>query len=359
MRKELLMTNVSVVVPVYNAGKRLNKCITSILNQNYREFELILVNDGSTDNSLDICKKYERKDNRIKVINKKNEGSILTRRKGVESAISNYIMFVDADDWIDERTIEILYNEALESKAEVTVCNIYKVIGNSAFIKRENINKYFNGNKIYQEEEIKNHLVTAYFHGHPFPSSLCAKLYRKELLNSSGKYLDRIKFLGDDLFYNIEILLKANRVKVINKPLYFYRHGGFTSKFMPYLFEDMINGYLIQKELINEYFSETKQKQYNGISIMLLNTFKTCLNNLFKNNLGQSQIKELICTYISNPIVLECLDNKGVIKYFPADYLEAIRNKNIDYLYNLGKALYKKSLHRKIFLIVASKLSII
>jgi glycosyltransferase involved in cell wall biosynthesis len=353
------MTKVSVIVPVYNAGKRLSQCINSILKQTFRDIELILVNDGSTDNSLEICKKYERKDRRIKIINKKNEGSILTRRKGVDNAISNYIMFVDADDWIDERIIEILYNESLESKADVTVCNIYKVIGNIAFIKRENISIYFNGNKIYHEEEIKNHLVTAYFHGHPFPSSLCAKLYRKELLISSGKYLDRIKFLGDDLFYNIEILLKANRVKVINKPLYFYRHGGFTSKYMPFLFEDMINGYIIQKELINEYFSETKQNQYNGISIMLLNTFKTCLKNLFSNNLRQNHIKELICTYISNPIILECLDNRGVIKYFPSAYLDAIRNKNIDYLYNLGKVLYKKSLPRKIFLNVASKLSII
>ena len=71
--------------------------------------------------------------------------------------------------------------------------------------------------------------MVAYFHGHPFPSSLCAKLYKKDLLMDSGRYLDRIHFLGDDLFYNLEMFIKADKVKVIDKPLYYYRLGGFTS----------------------------------------------------------------------------------------------------------------------------------
>lgn len=78
------MSKVSIVVPIYNAGEKLHKCIKSIFNQSFEDFELILVNDGSTDNSLTICKKYQHQDNRITVINKKNEGSIPTRRKGVE-----------------------------------------------------------------------------------------------------------------------------------------------------------------------------------------------------------------------------------------------------------------------------------
>ena len=90
---------------------------------------------------------------------------------------------------------------------------------------------------------------------------------------------------------------------MINKPLYYYRQGGFTSKYMPYLFNDMVNGYKIQKEVINEYYKHAKQEQYNGVSIMLLNTLKTCLNNLFNSNFNKSEIKEQIKHYVSNASV--------------------------------------------------------
>lgn len=336
------MRKVSVVVPIYNAGRKLNKCIKSILNQTFKDFELILVNDGSTDNSLNICRMHQKQDKRIIVINKDNEGSVVTRRTGVEASSSKYIMFVDADDWIDRKTIEILYNETIGSSVDITVCNMYKVLGNGMLIKQKNKSVYFNEEKTYNKEEIRKDLVTAYFHGHPFPSSLCAKLYKKELLVDCGNYLDRICFLGDDLFYNLEILIKANKVKVIDKPLYYYRLGGFTSKYMPHLFEDMVNGYQIQKEVIDEHYLDTKQKEYNGISIMLLHTFKTCLYNLFNSKLDEFEIKNLIRKYASNDTVIECLHNEGTTKYLPAEYLNAIRNKDISYLYELGENMNKK-----------------
>ncbi|WP_338789119.1 glycosyltransferase family 2 protein [Metabacillus sp. FJAT-53654] len=353
------MSKVSVVVPIYNAGKKLNKCIKSILNQTFKDFELILVNDGSIDNSLNICKKFQKKDKRIIVIDKQNEGSIATRRKGVEASNSEYVMFVDADDWIDSKTIEILYDDSIEGSVDITVCNMYKILGNGKIFKKKNNSRYFNKEKIYNEEEIKSELVTAYFWGHPFPPSLCAKMYKKELLLKSGKYLDRIRFLGEDLYYNMEILIKSNKVKVIDRALYYYRVGGFTSKYMPYLFEDMVNGYLIQKEVIDEYYQNTYQEQYDGISIMLLNTFKTCLYNLFNGELTEGGIKELIREYVSNDKVIECLTNKGSEKYFQKDYLNAIKDKNILYLFELGESMYKKKKLRRVLVSTASKLSII
>lgn len=111
------MSKISVVVPVYNAGKKLRKCIESVLKQTFIDFELILVNDGSTDHSLEVCNRYAVKDTRIKVISKVNEGSILTRRRGIEESKSDYIMFVDADDWVDERILEILYTELKNSNS--------------------------------------------------------------------------------------------------------------------------------------------------------------------------------------------------------------------------------------------------
>jgi glycosyltransferase involved in cell wall biosynthesis len=350
------MSKVSVVVPIYNAEKTLNKCIKSILNQTFKDFELILVNDGSTDNSLKVCEFYKGQDKRVRLINKENEGSTFTRRRGVEASRSGHVMFVDADDWINKRTIEILYTESLESGVDITVCNTFKVLGSRNIVKKKNDSTYFKNEKIYDKEEIKRKLVVAYFHGHPFPSYLVSKLYKRELLISSGKYLDRIRFLGDDLYYNLEIFLKADSVKVINKSLYYYRLGGYTSKYMPSLFDDMVNGYQIQKEVIDEYYLDTKEKEYRGISIMLLNTLKTCLYNLFNGKLGELKIKELISTYVSNYYVIEALYNNGAIKYFSEEYLNAIRNKDITYLYELGKNMYTKRRPKKAMLNLVSKI---
>jgi glycosyltransferase involved in cell wall biosynthesis len=353
------MIKVSVIVPIYNAGKKLENCIKSVLSQTIKDFELILVNDGSTDNSLNICRKYENLDNRIIVINKINEGSIATRRKGLEAAGSDYVMFVDADDWIDKKAIEILYKESTENLVDITVCNMYRVTGNGNFIKQRNNSEYFNQDRIYNKEEIRRDLVTAYFHGHPFPSSLCAKLYKKELLLNSGKYLNRIRFLGEDLFYNLEVFITANKVKVIDKALYYYKVGGFTGKYMPYLFDDMVNGYQILKEVIDEYYQDTQQKRYNGISVMLLNTYKTCLYNLFISKLNESQIKDQIRAYTSNDMVVDCIDNEGAQRNFSVEYLNAIRHKDLDYLYKLGQKLYRYRRSKRIVVNILTKLSFV
>ena len=313
------------------------------------------MNDGSTDNSLDICEEFSRKDNRVKVINKKNEGCIATRQKGVNLSSSNYIMFVDADDWINETTVENLYYNLINSNSDISVCNMYKVIGSHALIKLKSENNYFKENRVYEDSEVRNELVVSYLHGHSFPSNLCGKLYKKELLQSCGNFLNRIHFFGEDLYYNLEILLKANRVKVIDKPLYYYRAGGTSSKYMSYLFKDSISGYQIQKEIIDEFFKESKQARLNGISIMLLNILKTCLINLFYSNLCELEILKEISRYVKNDSIRECLENKGVKKYLELDYLNAIVNEDIKYLYTFGLNGYKKQKPRKFIINILSR----
>lgn len=352
------MIEVSVVVPIYNAGKKLEKCIKSILNQTFTNFELILVNDGSTDNSINICKKYELKDNRVRVIDKKNEGSIATRNRGVMEASGDYIMFVDADDYIATTAIEKLYIDAKDKNLDIIVCNTYKVLGDRAIIKQINNSHYFKNDKIYEGNDIKDKLAEAYLHGHPFPASIHSKLYKRELLLSSGKYLDRIKFLGDDMYYNLEMFLKAKKVKVIREPLYYYRTGGFTSRYMPHHFYDIVNGYEIQKEVIEEYYIDTKVERYKGISIMLLNSLRTSLYNVINSNLKEKEIKELIQEYVDNSSIIEASKDEGSVEYFDKEYLDAILNKNIDYLYELGKAVKKKQKFKSTLINLATKLNL-
>lgn len=341
---------ISIVVPIYNSERYLDKCIKYILHQTFINFELILVNDGSTDKSLSICRKYEKLDERIRVISKKNEGSIATRRRGIDEAKFDYITFIDADDWISSNTLELVWKEIERNSPDIIIFNIYNVFDNLGLLKKENSREYFERRELYLSDDIKRELVTAYFHGHPFPASLFAKVYKSKYLKSNGKYLKNIKFSGDDLFYNIEIFLKVNKVSMINKALYYYRKGGSTSRYMPYLINDMIEGYKIQTEIIKEYYYNTQHSNLNGPSVMLLNTFKTYLENIFLSDMSESDIKKDIYISINNNEFMEAIENKAVKKVFESEYLEAIKCKNVNYLYYKGKKFNIRSKYKQVIM---------
>ena len=121
------MPKISVIVPVYNVEKYLRKCIESILNQTFREFELILVDDGSTDSSGKICDEYALKDSRIKVIHKENGGASSARNAGLDVAKGEYIGFVDSDDWIEMDMYGELYRLIKENNTDISVCGINNI----------------------------------------------------------------------------------------------------------------------------------------------------------------------------------------------------------------------------------------
>ena len=195
----------------------------------------------------------QTENNRAVVIDKKNEGSIKARQRGMDESSGEYVMFVDADDWIHPRMIETLSAHVREEDLDLAVCNTYRVIGGRGFIRKKNNSRYFTEDKLYGLEEIRTELAAAYLHGHPFPASLSGKIYLRGLLDGTGKYLTRIHFFGDDLFLNLEILLKAKKLKIMKQPFYYYRMGGFTSRYMPSFFSDTENGYFIQKEIIYDF----------------------------------------------------------------------------------------------------------
>ena len=117
------MVQLSIIMPIYNTGKYLHKCIKSILSQTLTNFELILVDDGSVDESGQICDEYAAKDARIKVIHKKNEGVSIARNTGIEVAAGEYIGFIDSDDWIESDMYEKLYNLAKSKECDIVMCD--------------------------------------------------------------------------------------------------------------------------------------------------------------------------------------------------------------------------------------------
>lgn len=162
----------SIIVPIYKTELYLKKCIDSILNQIFKNFELILVADGSPDRCGEICDEYAKKDNRIKVIHKKNGGQASARNEGLDIAKGNYIGFVDSDDWLEPNMYEVLYNEIIKSNSIISICKIttskkiknkvkkIKILDSKEKIfdalLRENYLKWSVCNKLYKKEDIKN-----------------------------------------------------------------------------------------------------------------------------------------------------------------------------------------------------------
>lgn len=351
------MTKIGVIVPVYNAGRKLHRCIRSIQAQTYKDWSLLLINDGSTDDSLRICEAYSNKDIRIRVHSQPRSGSIAARRKGIELSDSPFLAFVDADDWIDPSMLERLSGASAISNADIAVCNVYRVLGSSSWIRKSYGDDFFQEEKVIKGDAIRSEIVPAFLHGHPFPAQFHGKLYKRDLLLASGGYLARIQFFGDDLFYNVEMFLKAQTVHLLPERLYYYRAGGFTSRYLPGLFTDMINGYRIQKEVIENYYLKERNDHDCGTKVMLLNTLQTCLKNLFEGSYSKEERLRIIQQYCESPEVRECIGDESAAGHFAPSYIRAIQSSNCRFLYQLGKKDYLRSLPKKVLVNAVTKMT--
>ena len=205
---------ISVIVPVYNVAEYLCRCIDSICNQTYRDLEIILVNDGSTDNSGEICENYAKKDNRIKVIHKANGGLSDARNAGIEFANGNYLAFVDSDDYISEDYFDVLYNALVNSNAEMALCNFIKVDehGNEIDEKQkiEAEEKVLSKKDFYGQLNGKLHMM--------YVVSWC-KLFKKEVFSEIRFPVGKIH---EDEFLIHHIVDKCDKIVTIDKQMYYY-----------------------------------------------------------------------------------------------------------------------------------------
>lgn len=213
---------ISIIVPIYNVERYINRCINSILNQTFTNFELILVNDGSLDRCGEICNKYEKKDSRIKVIHKSNGGVSSARNIGIDNASGEYIGFVDPDDYIDENMYEVLYKTIKNSNSDIAISSFsYIINGNEKPQDISNNKIIFN-----KDEAIKNYFDMIY----PFNCSfMWNKIFKKELFD--GVRLNTSILVQEDTEIMIRLYSKSKRVVYIGQPLYFYelRDGSVTS----------------------------------------------------------------------------------------------------------------------------------
>jgi len=206
---------ISIVVPIYNVEKYLKQCIESLLSQTYKNLEILLIDDGSTDKCPQICDEYEKKDKRIKVIHKKNGGLSDARNRGIEEAKGKYITFIDSDDYISENFVKKMYDSIIENNAEISQCNLVKVNDNAEVLQKIG---YSDKSKFKTKYEIIKDLYT----GHWENTIACNKLYKIELFENIRFPLGK---LHEDEFTTYKVLYKATKVAMVEEYLYKYRQN--------------------------------------------------------------------------------------------------------------------------------------
>ena len=210
---------ITVIVAVYNVENYLEKCLESLINQTYKNLEIIVINDGSTDNSGEICQEYAQKDNRIVYIEKDNGGQSEARNMGLDRMTGSYVTFVDSDDWVELDYVEILYKKITEYQADIAVGNYYSfnqtegmyyfhIFGDSYYEKvYDNVSIFEN---LYESQEMKSFALI----------SVWGKLYKADLVKHLRFDIGK---LGEDGYLNQKIYLLAEKTIYLNKGLYAYR----------------------------------------------------------------------------------------------------------------------------------------
>lgn len=270
---------VSIIVPIYNAEDSLHNCIESILDQTYQHFELILVNDGSTDQSKEICDHYALLDQRIKVIHQQNAGPSSARNRGMKNAVGNYIQFVDADDYIKPLMTETLV-KAMTNNVQLVICGYQSI----RFAGLQQYIPTITG--IFQKTDFMQHI--GLFYKEILLPSPCNKLYHAALINHFSLHFPEQIKMGEDLLFNLAYLKVCPMIHVIDQPLYNYVIQDDRSLSRDFNKEFFTNQYMLHHQVRlflqqeNCYFGKNKY----FLNIIYANSVMNSLSNLFHRNSG-------------------------------------------------------------------------
>jgi glycosyltransferase involved in cell wall biosynthesis len=210
---------ISVIVPVYNVERYLDKCIESIIGQTYKNLEIILVDDGSTDNGLTTCRQYQKEDTRIQVIHQENAGLVAARKTGIMNATGEYIAFVDGDDWIEKKTFEILIKES--DFEDILMYGLQEDYGYKVIDKINQIDPgQYEGNQI--ENIISKMLCGDIFFEFGILPNLVCKLIKANLLKRVSKNIENEITIGEDAAFSYSAIAEAKTIRNIDIMPYHY-----------------------------------------------------------------------------------------------------------------------------------------
>lgn len=294
------MPFITVIVPVYNVAEYLDRCCRSIVNQTFKDFELILVDDGSSDGSASICDKWEMSDKRIRCIHKKNGGVSAARNDGIGLARGQYITFVDSDDWIEEDTYENAVRELKKEKVDILKFG-YNEIYNGKIVRTslplEQEKKVYRRTTI-EETILKDTLqVKPLFSGRLEIVSACMQLFSRELLLQNN--IQFRKVLNEDPLFSFEAMAKARSYMTLQKPFYHYelRDGSATRCYIEEMYDRKVEMYKWYRKVAKK--NELELMLQERLNLYYINGIYASLNNEFRKISGQKfRVTYLNCRQI-------------------------------------------------------------
>lgn len=262
------MVKFSIISPVYNTEIYLEDCIQSVIDQSFTDWEIIFINDGSTDNSLKVLKKYKNIDNRIKIIDKKNEGQGTARNIGLKQAVGDYVLYLDSDDWLEQDALSKLYKKFQEDNYDIIFFNVYNYYEKTG---RKNI--YLFNDCFYRK--FKNETFNAYKAKDILfqTNGLAFKAYNRKFLVENKIQYSATKYIEDSEFF-IKAILYAQKMVCLNELIVNYRIRKTSSRSTTHLNIDVIEQtFYTCESIFKEYY---KKKPY-----------KELLNSFIKNRVQQ------------------------------------------------------------------------
>ncbi|HFI0601863.1 TPA: glycosyltransferase family 2 protein [Streptococcus suis] len=296
----MIEKNVTIIIPVYNSSNYLEKCLTSLVNQSYKGIRIIVVNDGSTDNSLEIAKSFSNKFENIKVIDKANGGVSSARNIGIKNTETDYLMFVDSDDYLDEYYVERLISDVYD---EDLVIGYHTQFDSNGIVKKQLVNcrqgKY-NFRDLSREE------INELYKKNILNAPWC-KLYKLELIS---EFFNEEMSLGEDLLFNLNYFQYVEKIRFVDEYGYYYRvnqGSSLSSKFMANRLSQITIVYQESLELFLKIFGENIE--VDMIHKKYLEEYALSVKKMLANSSFTTQEKKrLLSTYRKEfPIIKESL----------------------------------------------------
>jgi len=283
------MPKVSIIIPVYKAEKYLSRCVDSILKQTLSDFELILIDDGSPDNSGKICDEYAIKDKRITVIHQENQGVSAARQKGLDTAKGEYVIHADPDDWVESNWLELLYNKAISSNVDIVSCDFIREYMTGSVYQSERPTSY------YRNDLIKDLLSEKIW------GSTCNKLVKRNFIIENNISFDKRQNLWEDLLFVTKLVLCGASYEHIDKGLYHYDCFSNTNSivrkskpsqvnsqqvFLDYIIKEFGEDLDFEKYIYSRKLNVKRTAFYCGVKYndLLINTYSDINQHIIRNN---------------------------------------------------------------------------
>lgn len=293
------MPKVSVIVPIYNVEKYLDRCMQSLLNQTLNDIEIIMVDDGSPDNCPKLCDEYAKKDPRVKVVHKKNGGLGYARNSGLDVATGEYVAFVDSDDYTSVETYESLYTVAKNCNADVVLGGFYVHKADGSVISQSILDEEFAHDSI---TDLMGEMIYSIRPMEKKPwASMWLGIYRRKLIEENHcRFKSEREYLSEDILFNATLIPLCRKVVYVPKAFYHYCYNGtsLTHNFNSRKIDANFRLYEVIKKLWQEYGVLDKLKE-ELMLFLIKNTRGTILKGIIFSDLSFSE-KRALCKKVYN-----------------------------------------------------------